>query len=76
MKRAVDRNKVKRKSREAYRQLKHILTGDSAAENKDKHLCFALQYIANEDFSFAVFNKSIQKALKKLKNEMDKYTVE
>lgn len=76
MKRAVDRNKVKRKSREAYRQLKYILTERGAEEDKNKRLYFALQYIANEDLSFAIFNKSIQKALKKLKNEMDKHTVE
>lgn len=73
MKKAVDRNKIKRKTREAYRLSKHLLRDD---KQERINIYLALQFIASEDFPFSVFEKSVQKALTKIKDEGDKQSME
>lgn len=63
-KRAVNRNRLKRLTREAYRLNKNILTSAATEQNARLHVAF--QYIANEELSFEEFNRKMCKALDKL----------
>lgn len=76
MKRAVDRNKIKRKTREAYRLSKHFLREENPERQKGINIHLAFQFIASEDFPFSVFEKSVQKALTKIKDEVVKQSME
>lgn len=76
MKRAVDRNKIKRKTREAYRLSKHFLREEGPEKQKEINIQLAFQFIASDDFPFSVFEKSVQKALTKIKDEVVKQSME
>lgn len=69
-KHAVDRNRIKRLIREAYRLNKAMIC-DFAADN-ELHLHLAFQYISNEIMPFDEMDARMKKALNKL---MNKYTV-
>lgn len=58
---AVKRNRLRRLIREAYR-LNQGLLGDS-------HFQIAMNYMDKEEQSFAVIEKAMRKAMKKLKSE-------
>lgn len=66
-KRAVDRNLLKRRLREAYRTNKVILEETTNFKN------IAFMYVAKEEISFQDIEKSMQKALKKC-NSLKKST--
>ena len=57
---AVDRNRVKRQLREAYRLNKEIL------EQSGKHYHLAFNYIDKEMQDYRLIDKAMQKALKRL----------
>lgn len=60
-KRAVKRNHLRRLMREAYRLHQDIL--------EDNHYLIAFNYIDKEEQSFAVVEKAVVKALKKIKTK-------
>lgn len=63
-KHAVDRNRLRRQMREAYRLQKHLLGGS--------HYQIAVNYIDRQKQDYAVIEKAMRKALKKLGNETQK----
>lgn len=62
-KHAVDRNRLRRQMREAYRLNKHVLM------DADKHYHLAFNYIDKELQDFKIINKAVIKALKRLAEE-------
>ena len=62
-KHAVDRNRLRRQMREAYRLNKHVLM------DADKHYHLAFNYIDKEMQDFKIINKAVIKALKRLAEE-------
>ena len=62
-KHAVDRNRLRRQMREAYRLNKQVLI------EADKHYYLALNYIDKEMQDFKIINKAVIKALKRLAEE-------
>lgn len=66
-KKAVDRNRIKRLMREAYRQNKHQLE-ESLIQN-DKHLSLFIIYNAKEAVDFAVVNECCKKIINRLIKE-------
>lgn len=61
-KKAVDRNHLRRLMREAYRQNKDIIGGE------DIHYQLAFNYIDKEKQPYAIIEKAICKALKRIAN--------
>ena len=59
-KHAVDRNRLRRLMREAYRQNQDLLG--------DAHYQIAFNYIDKEEQSFSIIEKAVCKALKKISN--------
>ena len=59
-KHAVDRNHLRRLMREAYRLNKEVL------ESTENHFQIAFNYIDKEQQSYAVIEKAVRKALKKI----------
>ncbi|RZK82180.1 MAG: ribonuclease P protein component [Pedobacter sp.] len=64
-KRAVDRNLVKRRTREAYRLQKQTLLYEPIAAN-DKLLLLSVQFVGKKIYEFSFFEKKLAAALKKL----------
>lgn len=62
---AVDRNYIKRKIREAYRINKGILY--SALSENDQKLCFFVIYTAKQDIEYLEIEKSMKGLLSKFK---------
>lgn len=62
-KHAVDRNRLRRQMREAYRLNKHVLM------DAEKHYHLAFNYIDKEMQDFKIINKAVIKALKRLAEE-------
>ncbi len=67
---AVDRNRMKRLVREAYRLNKHILW--EALEGKNERLALAFVCITDSLPSFLVVQKSVRKALVRIAERMER----
>ena len=64
-KRAVKRNHLRRLMREAYRLHQDLLG--------EEHFLIAFNYMDKEEQSFAIIEKAVCKALRKVKSERGKY---
>lgn len=69
-KRAVDRNRIKRIMREAYRKNKHIFYDALNANNK-KIVC-AFSYIASDELSYSEIESKLILTLQRLQTEFEK----
>lgn len=64
-KHAVDRNRIKRKVREAYRKNKHTLY--ATIEKSDQMLCLFVIYTAKEELEYSVFEAEMKNMITKAK---------
>ncbi len=71
-KRAVHRNLLKRRCREAYRLNREMFIQDVLQSKKQ--IAFAMVYIASEQLSYSVIEKGMVKALKKLTQHLHQNT--
>jgi ribonuclease P protein component len=68
-KKAVERNLLKRRMREIYRNHKHILYTDLNEKEKNIHICII--YLSKEIISFDQLKDNMLKALKTLVNKLN-----
>lgn len=71
---AVDRNKIKRQTREAYRLQKNKLL--AYTQLNELQLNIAIQYIANKGMSYDILYEKIGLVLERLINEADQKNLE
>ncbi|MES2653533.1 MAG: ribonuclease P protein component [Bacteroidota bacterium] len=69
-KRAVDRNLIKRRTREAYRLQKELLLY-SRLQHRTELLLLSLQFIGKEKYEYDFFEKKLASAFKKLINQIN-----
>jgi ribonuclease P protein component len=69
IKKAVDRNLIKRRIKEAYRKNKYNLYQD--LESKNLHIVFILYYLADNLMNYSELEEKIKLILKKLKNKYE-----
>jgi ribonuclease P protein component len=69
IKKAVDRNLIKRRIKEAYRKNKYNLYQD--LESKNQHIVFILYYLADNLMNYSELEEKIKLILKKLKNKYE-----
>ncbi len=68
-KRAVKRNLIKRRSREAYRLIRNNFL--TCLEESDQQIAFAMVYISGDLLPYANFRKGMKKALSKLSQRLN-----
>jgi len=68
-KRAVDRNHIKRKMREAYRLNKHALY--NSLTKSDQKLFFFVVYIAKDDKPYNIIEKEMKVLIHKIENKLE-----
>lgn len=73
-KHAVDRNKLKRLMREAYRLNKFAIV--QLAADKNIKVQVAFNYVADKQFDFELINDKMQQALKKISTKLENYVSE
>lgn len=69
VKSAVDRNRMKRLGREAYRLNKHLFLSNGLAENENLDVAFI--YVADKLCDYATVEKGIRKAIKELNHRIE-----
>ena len=69
-KKAVDRNRLKRMMREAYRTNQDLLT--SSLVNEQKSLAVYIGYIGKEFFAYSIIEEKIKLSLIRLQQEIEK----
>jgi ribonuclease P protein component len=68
-KHAVDRNRIKRKIKESYRQNKHLLYND--LEKFDQNLRFFVIYTAKADIDYSIIEESMTQLIKKIMKKLN-----
>ena len=64
---AVDRNRIRRQIREAYRLHKHLLYED--LQSKDKRIALMVMYVAKEEKTYKDIEQSMKRIIKGLKKQ-------
>ena len=64
---AVDRNRIRRQIREAYRLQKHLLYED--LQSKDKRIALMVMYVAKEEKTYKDIEQSMKRIIKGLKKQ-------
>jgi len=66
---AVDRNRLRRKVREAYRLHKHLLYEDLTS--KDQRIALMIMYVAKEEKPYKEIEQAVKRIIKGLKKAME-----